>query len=164
MNLLDHNNVREYRPRCGNVIPGTNHFETVAPAWSPPKVEIFSHDHAERVEAGVIRLFADPDIHVVAVSPATITATPEISQYSGKETGIWNPYFAVTVIYQDRLPAVAVDPINEDDGVTYPDSDYVDGDDPLDDSHEEHAGHMDGLDARDEEEAAGALDSVLSRS
>lgn len=103
MNLLNHERVREFRQRCGNVIPGTNTFETIPPMWSPPKLLICSDKRSERVEADVIRLFKDPDYHVVSVSPATVTATPEVSSYSGNPTGYWGPHFVVTVIYQDRI-------------------------------------------------------------
>ena len=108
MNLLDHTRIREFRPRCGSFVPGTHQLEQIPPSWSPPKILICHHESAARVEADVIRLFGDPDIHVVAVSPATVTATPEIGEYSGALTGIWNPHFAITVIYQDRLPAAAI--------------------------------------------------------
>jgi hypothetical protein len=110
MNLLDHRNVRAFRVRCGSFIPGTNDCEQVHPHWSPPKVLICSDDRPDRVEAEVSRLFGDPDIHVVAVSPVSLTATPEIGNYSGNPTGVWQPHFAVTVIYQERLPVAQAPP------------------------------------------------------
>ncbi len=107
MNLLDHNCVREFRPTVGTVIPGTHCFEEVPPRWSPPRLQIYEDERPGWVMEAVSTLLASPDVHVIAVSPAALTATPEIGSHSGNPTGVWSPLYAVTVIYQNRLPESA---------------------------------------------------------
>ena len=58
----------------------------------------------ERVETEVTRLLADPDIHVVAVGPASITVALATWNNTWTICGLRQPHFAATVIYQDRLP------------------------------------------------------------
>jgi len=99
MNLLDHNNIREYRPRCGKINPQTGQFETIPPSWSPPQVQILEGVSSVLVGQEVSRLLADEDIHICAVSPAAISMAG-----TGTETYSWT---AITVIYQDRLPEPA---------------------------------------------------------
>jgi hypothetical protein len=107
MNLLDHNNIRVIRPRCGNVDPTTGLFETIAPSWSPPRLQILESEHAGRLMQWVSTLLARDDLHVVAVSPAAVCALRESDSTNNP---LLMPHYTVTVIYQDRLPeAVPVD-------------------------------------------------------
>jgi hypothetical protein len=107
MNLLDQNHVREYRLRCGNVNRQTGQFETVAPSWSPPRLQILQSEHADRLMQWVSNLLARDDLHVVAVSPAAVCALRESDSTNNP---LLMPHYTVTVIYQDRLPeAVPVD-------------------------------------------------------
>jgi hypothetical protein len=105
MNLLDHSQVREFRARSGPLIPGTNTFAQIPPSWSPPQVQIYEDTRPGWIMEAVNTLLTRSDIYVVAVSPAIVTATPEIGRYSGEPTGVWEPLFAVTVIYQERCSA-----------------------------------------------------------
>lgn len=102
MNLLAHANVRDYRPRCGKLIPGTNTFETIAPLWGPPQVQVYEDERVGWIMESVNTLMARPDVHVCAIAPVALTATPEIGRHSGEPTGVWQPHYAITVIYQAR--------------------------------------------------------------
>ena len=103
MNLLDHNSIRDYRPRCGRVISGTLQFETVAPSWSPPRLQILQSEHADRLMQWVSNLLARDDLHIVAVSPAAVCALRESDSTNNP---LVMPHYTVTVICQDRLPEV----------------------------------------------------------
>ena len=99
--------MREYRPRCGKINPETGQFETVAPSWSPPRLQILQSEHPDRLMQWVSTLLARDDLHVVAVSPAVVCALRESDSMNNP---LLMPHYTVTVIYQDRLPeAVSVD-------------------------------------------------------
>ena len=104
MNLLDHNTIREYRPRCDNVIPGTRQFQTVAPAWSPPRLQIYESEHPARLMEWVNTLFARADLHVCAVSPAAVCALRESDSMNNP---LLMPHYSITVIYQERITPTA---------------------------------------------------------
>jgi hypothetical protein len=107
MNLLDHTIIRDYRPRCGRVVSGTHQFETVAPCWSPPRLQILQSEHPDRLMQWVSNLLARDDLYVVAVSPAAVCALRESDSMNNP---LLMPHYTITVIYQDRLPeAVPVD-------------------------------------------------------
>jgi hypothetical protein len=107
MNLLDHNKVREYRPRCGKINPETGQFGTVVPSWSPPRLQILESEHADRLMQWVSNLLARDDLHVVAVSPAAVCALRESDSTNNP---LLMPHYTVTVIYQERSPEAA--PVN----------------------------------------------------
>ena len=108
MNLLDHNNIRVFRPRCGNVDPTTGLFETIAPSWSPPRLQILESEHAGRLMQWVSNLLARDDLHVVAVSPAAVCALRESDSMNNP---LLMPHYTVTVIYQDRITPAAFDQV-----------------------------------------------------
>ena len=100
MNLLDHNHIREYRARCGKIDPETGRFETIAPAWSPPRLQILESEHADRLMQRVSTLLARDDLHIVAVSPAAVCALRESDSMNNP---LLMPHYTVTVIYQDQM-------------------------------------------------------------
>jgi hypothetical protein len=104
MNLLDHNNIRMFRPRCGNVDPTTGLFETIAPYWSPPRLQILESEHADRLTEWVNTLLAREDLHVVAVSPAAVCALRESDSVN---TPLLMPHYTITIIYQVRTTPAA---------------------------------------------------------
>ena len=110
MNLLDHNYIREFRPRCGNVIPGTLQFQTVAPAWSPPRLQIYESGHAGRLMEWVNSVFARGDLHACAVSPAAVCALRESDSINNP---LLAPHYTVTVIYQERITLAASAPLDQ---------------------------------------------------
>ena len=99
--------IREYRPRCGNVIPGTLQFQTVAPTWSPPRLQISESDHPGRLMEWVNSVFARDDLHVCAVSPAAVCALRESDSMNNP---LLAPHYTVTVLYQERLTPAASAP------------------------------------------------------
>jgi hypothetical protein len=99
MNLLDHHNIREYRPRCGKIIPGTNQFETVAPSWSPPRLQILESEHSDRLMQWVSNLLGRDDLHVCAISPASVCALRESDSVNNP---LLMPHYTITIIYQLR--------------------------------------------------------------
>ena len=100
MNLLDHKNLREYRARCGKINPETGRFETIVPSWSPQRLQILESEHADRLMQWVSTLLARDDLHIVAVSPATVCALRESDSMNNP---LLMPHYTVTVIYQDRM-------------------------------------------------------------
>jgi hypothetical protein len=76
-------------------------------------VQIFEDERMGWVMDAVNTLLARPDVHVCAVSPAAVCATPEIGRHSGEPTGVWAPYFVITVIYQQRTEQPAAEPVPE---------------------------------------------------
>ena len=109
MNLLDHTSIRDYRPRCGRVISGTHQFETVAPSWSPPRLQILQSEHPDRLMQWVSNLLARDDLHVVAVSPAAVCALRESDSTNNP---LLMPHYTVTVIYQERITSAACEPVD----------------------------------------------------
>ena len=104
MNLLDHNHIREYRPRCGNVNRQTGQLETVPPSWSPPRLQILESEHAGRLMQWVSNLLARDDLHICAVSPAAVCALRESDSMNNP---LLMPHYTITVIYQDRIASAA---------------------------------------------------------
>lgn len=100
-NLYDRARVVPFAPSLRHTPDGGS--EPVPSCWGPPKVQIYEDERMGWVMDQVNILLARPDVHVCAISPAAVCATPEISGYSGEPTGVWTPYFAITVIYQQRL-------------------------------------------------------------
>jgi hypothetical protein len=109
MNLLDHNNIRVFRPRCGNVDPTTGLFETIAPSWSPPRLQILESEHADRLMQWVSNLLARDDLHLVAVSPAAVCALRESDSTNNP---LLMPHYTVTVVYQERITSAACEPVD----------------------------------------------------
>ena len=109
MNLLDHNSIRAYRPRCGNVNRQTGQFETVAPSWSPPRLQILESEHPDRLMQWVSTLLARDDLHVCAVSPAAVCALRESDSMNNL---LLMPHYTITVIYQERITAAACEPVD----------------------------------------------------
>jgi hypothetical protein len=99
MNLLDHNNIRDFRPRCGRVISGTHQFETVAPSWSPPRLQILQSEYPDRLMQWVTTLLARDDLHICAVSPAAVCAVRESDSVNNP---LLTPHYTITIIYQLR--------------------------------------------------------------
>ena len=95
MNLLDHNNVRQFRTVIGSITG-----QQILPCWSAPQAKIIEGSSSVLVAQNVSKLLANEDIHVCAVSPAAISMAG-----AGVETYSWT---AVTVIYQERLPAASL--------------------------------------------------------
>jgi hypothetical protein len=104
MNLLDHNHLREYRRRCGKINREAGQFETVAPSWSPPRLQILESEHADRLMQWVSNLLARDDLHIVAVSPAAVCALRESDSMTNP---LLMPHYTITVIYQDRITPTA---------------------------------------------------------
>ena len=111
MNLLDHNNVRRYWPASGNVVAGIHQFEALPPCWSPPRLCIFAHSEAERVDELVSRFLSDMSVHIIAVSPAAIG--PGWWPYDHRPAGEPVPHFAVSVLYQERLTPAASESVDQ---------------------------------------------------
>ena len=109
MNLLDHNNIRVFRPRCGNVDPTTGLFETIAPSWSPPRLQILESEHSDRLMQWVSNLLARDDLHLVAVSPAAVCALRESDSTNNP---LLMPHYTVTVVYQERITSAACEPVD----------------------------------------------------
>jgi hypothetical protein len=109
MNLLDQNSIRGYRPRCGSVISGTHQFETVAPSWSPPRLQILESEHPDRLMQWVSNLLARDDLHIVAVSPAAVCALRESDSMNNP---LLMPHYTVTVIYQERITSAASEQVD----------------------------------------------------
>jgi hypothetical protein len=110
MNLLDHKNIRVFRPRCGNVDPTTGLFETIAPSWSPPRLQILESEHADRLMQWVSNLLARDDLHICAVSPAAVCALRESDSMNNP---LLMPHYTITVIYQDRITPAASEPVDQ---------------------------------------------------
>lgn len=111
MNLYDSSRVIPFKPELRFLPDGAS--QRVPSCWGPPQVQIFEDERAGWVMEAVNTLLARPDVHVCAVSPAAVCATPEIGRHSGEPTGVWSPSFAITVIYQQRTPQAAAVPISE---------------------------------------------------
>jgi hypothetical protein len=109
MNLLDHNHIREYRARCGKINPATGLFETIAPSWSPPRLQILQSEHSGRLMQWVSTLLARDDLHVCAVSPAAVCTLRESDSMNNP---LLMPHYTVTVIYQDRMAPAAFEQVN----------------------------------------------------
>jgi hypothetical protein len=109
MNLLDHTSIRDYRPRCGRVISGTHQFETVAPSWSPPRLQILESEHPDRLMQWVSTLLARDDLHVVAVSPAAVCALRESDSTNNPLLML---HYTITIIYQDRITPAAFEQVD----------------------------------------------------
>jgi hypothetical protein len=109
MNLLDHDSIWDYRPCCGRVVSGTHQFETVAPSWSPPRLQILQSAHPDRLMQWVSNLLARDDLYVVAVSPAAVCALRESDSTNNP---LLMPHYTVTVIYQERVTPPASEQVD----------------------------------------------------
>jgi hypothetical protein len=86
-------------PICGRVISGIHQFETVAPSWSPPRLQILESEHADRLMQWVSNLLARDDLHICAVSPATVCTLRESDSMNNP---LLMPHYTIPVIYQLR--------------------------------------------------------------
>jgi hypothetical protein len=110
MNLLDHTNIRDYRPRCGRVVSGTHQFETVPPSWSPPRLQILQSEYPDRLMQWVSTLLARDDLHACAVSPAAVGALHGSDSMSNP---LLMPHYTITVIYQERITPPPCEPVDQ---------------------------------------------------
>jgi len=101
---------REFRPRCGNFIPGTLQFQTVTPTWSPPRLQIYESEYPGRLMEWVNIVFARDDLHVCAVSPAAVCALRESDSINNPRLA---PHYTGTVRYQERITRPASAPLEQ---------------------------------------------------
>jgi hypothetical protein len=87
----------------------TRRVHPVAPSWSPPWLQILESEHADRLMQWVSNLLARDDLHIVAVSPATVSALYESDSTNNP---LLTPHYTITVIYQDRMPPAACEQVD----------------------------------------------------
>ena len=107
-NLDDSARVIPFRPQFQPCPDGS--MARVPTCWSPPRVQIYESEHADRLMEWVNALLARDDPHVCAVSPAAVCAFRESDSINNT---LLTPHFTITVIYRVRITPAASELVDQ---------------------------------------------------